>query len=452
MPEAELEMSAVSGLQQTPVLRLLNWLIDPSRLFALLAAYGVLAILFPRFTPVLTLAGVTVVHLVVALDFVLRGRAIDWVRSGVVTKASVLLLAMFFVSCAWSAAPLDGLTKTVTLLALLATGLSIATLIERLAVPQLKAIATGLALGVAIASIYITLNTLLDREIERQLHEWLPILREGYEGHYPTAPSGKVLYVTHIAFNRATCAFAILTIPVLTLAYLFLEGRLRIVVISLVTIAAGAVLLKATHQSSQLALLAGGATMVIAYFSTKAAKALVAAMVVISFALIVPFSLWAVDNGYHFDKNIPYSMRARLIHWDYTSEKILERPLLGVGTSATQYLDDLHEKTWVQPEGFVVPRRTSAHPHNIYLQIIYEVGIVGAIVATIFAMSLLWKASTLPRLVAPFALAQCAVGAVILIPSYGLWQTWLQALLGVSCLGIWLAAALVRRTGEKEVS
>ncbi|MDX2308712.1 MAG: O-antigen ligase family protein [Hyphomicrobium sp.] len=436
----------MTDFKGVPTNSLIGALLEPSRLLVAVACYAVFAIFFPRFAPVITLIVLCVGLLAAAaVEGLVQRRRLAWIGWGPVAKSATLLIGIFLAGCAWSADPVDGLIKTAILASLLVSGLVITTLMERMETPALKGAAAGLALGLALGSIYVLVNTVTDREIERLTHDFLPFLREGFEGHYPTGPDGRVIQVSPTAFNRTTCAFALLILPAMLAAWIVFKGRLRLIVVGLLLVAAAAVFFNSAHQSSQLAFVFGALTLAVALRSLNAAKWLVTGAIVATFVLIVPFGIWAERTGLHMEKQVPFSARARLVYWSYTAEQITKRPLLGVGTAATASLDEARRETWEKPKGYVVPRRTSTHPHNVYLQILYEIGILGALAVTIFAATLIWKAAELPARVAPFAVAQAAVAAAMVLPSYGLWQTWLQAVIGASAIAIWLIGIMARR-------
>jgi O-antigen ligase len=134
--------------------------------------------------------------------------------------------------------------------------------------------------------------------------------------------------------------------------------------------------------------------------------------------------------------NIPFSWEHRAAIWDYVSQRIVERPVFGHGLEAsraeTQRLIVQQQEAWAIP----------VHPHNASLQIWFETGAIGALLA---AAALLTGGMWLARRYAnnrPGAAAASALmaslGAVANI-SYGLWAEWWVATIFV---GAALAGAL----------
>jgi O-antigen ligase len=68
------------------------------------------------------------------------------------------------------------------------------------------------------------------------------------------------------------------------------------------------------------------------------------------------------------------------------------------------------------------------HPHNIYLQVWYELGFVGAALLTAFGLLLLRNVTQLPGPQRPFAYAMFAAAAVQIAFSYSMWQIWFMCL------------------------
>jgi O-antigen ligase len=134
-----------------------------------------------------------------------------------------------------------------------------------------------------------------------------------------------------------------------------------------------------------------------------------------------------------------------VIIWNYTAEKVLDHPILGVGTNSTRYLDEartLQEK--MKPNDGVAAAATRAHPHNIYLQIWYELGAVGVLAFGILGVSLLLRTALLPETAVAFGLAHFALCMAALAPAYGLWQNWFQSALVLSILAL-LAVSVAPR-------
>ncbi|MGB0631411.1 MAG: O-antigen ligase family protein [Alphaproteobacteria bacterium] len=132
--------------------------------------------------------------------------------------------------------------------------------------------------------------------------------------------------------------------------------------------------------------------------------------------------------------NFPNSFIHRLLIWDFTLERISERPLLGWGLDTSRAIPG---GTELRPIHFVVPwsdtplmhpdQNLPLHPHNAVLQIWLELGLLGVIVAMIAVWNLL-RTQLVSRTGGPMAgFIVCAMA--IYCVAFGLMQSWWLALL-----------------------
>lgn len=130
---------------------------------------------------------------------------------------------------------------------------------------------------------------------------------------------------------------------------------------------------------------------------------------------------------------LPLSWAARAGIWDYVCARILEQPWIGHGLEASRAVTDRIQVRDIDMRG------TPVHPHSASLQIWFETGLVGAVLA---ATALVFGGRWLARKYAnnrPAAAAACATLASIGVTaniSFGIWAEWWIATMFV-------AAALV---------
>lgn len=131
--------------------------------------------------------------------------------------------------------------------------------------------------------------------------------------------------------------------------------------------------------------------------------------------------------------SLPYSWAARLEVWSYVSARIAEQPWIGHGLDASR----------VDDAAIVVQGETSGaiplHPHSASLQIWFETGAVGAVLAAacVFtgALALSRALAGKPHAAAAACGVLAAVGVIANL-SFGAWQEWWNA-------AILIGAALV---------
>jgi O-antigen ligase len=170
-----------------------------------------------------------------------------------------------------------------------------------------------------------------------------------------------------------------------------------------------------------------------------------AALWCLGFVLILPSAFLAYKADLHLATWVPKSARARMIIWEFTAERVLERPWHGIGAGSTPALRVPRGEA-EQPEGFVYPRTTGAHAHNLFLQTWYELGLVGAILVAIAGALLVLRISLLPVEAQPFAAATFTVFLATVSTSWGMWQAWLVCGVGLMLLYLLIAARAARKS------
>ena len=85
------------------------------------------------------------------------------------------------------------------------------------------------------------------------------------------------------------------------------------------------------------------------------------------------------------------------------------------------------------------PRRLGIHAHNLYLQVWFELGAIGAALVLLLGVTLLRAVRTLARDVRPYAYAAFSTAALVAAFGWGLWQTWLLAGFGMAFILVILA-------------
>ncbi len=118
--------------------------------------------------------------------------------------------------------------------------------------------------------------------------------------------------------------------------------------------------------------------------------------------------------------HLPRSAYHRLLVWEFTTQRIDERPLLGWGFNTsraiprgTEYLD-------------VSERALPLHPHNAALQWRLELGVLGALfgAAIFFVSTEIARRYSAGRVARAGAVATIGATFVIAMISFGAWQTW----------------------------
>jgi O-antigen ligase len=149
--------------------------------------------------------------------------------------------------------------------------------------------------------------------------------------------------------------------------------------------------------------------------------------------LIAPFATPFLLADPRFFQVLPLSGAARVVIWRYVAQRIPENFWFGHGLDASRTAPQLLPVR----DGYSVAA-IPLHPHSASMQVWFETGAVGAVLA---AAALLVGGWTLSRTLvnrsqAAAAAATISAAAVIANLSYGVWQEWWDA-------SMLLAAALV---------
>jgi O-antigen ligase len=138
------------------------------------------------------------------------------------------------------------------------------------------------------------------------------------------------------------------------------------------------------------------------------------------------------------------SAQLRITLWNEIALLVPRAPLLGVGADMTYVVrPDMHEIPAAAPSIFMGLPIT--HPHNVYLQVWYELGLVGAVLLTVLGIMVLREIARLGTAQRPYALALFAAVAVQIGFSYSIWQIWFMCLFGFAAAMFGLGQNLLGR-------
>jgi exopolysaccharide production protein ExoQ len=125
---------------------------------------------------------------------------------------------------------------------------------------------------------------------------------------------------------------------------------------------------------------------------------------------------------------IPRSSYHRLLVWDFSVGRTMERPILGWGFDSSRVMPGGHKQLDASEPALPL------HPHNGALQLWLELGLIGALfgaaVTALAAETIRRRAAD--RLAQASASATLASAMVVICVSYGIWQTWWLAALSTA--------------------
>ena len=408
----------------------------------------------PRLTPAM-LALVAITIIVAAL----RQRAENRIRWNDLLTPSAAFLACLafslyvFLNAFWAWNPSAGFAKAALLLGVILVVFATASAVRAIDEQQVRSATIAFAAGAFLGAAYLALELLTDGAVMRLAMNIIPALQPD-DLKRVTVVDGVVTRVSLNKLNQNITTIMLNAWPaMLMLSAAALRYRWGMVALFF-AISAVAVFLS-DHDSSQLALIGSSVVLALAWKWPRWTVRGLAAIWCLAFALAVPVAHLAYDEGLHLDESLPSSYRARVILWGYTSEKILEHPVLGVGVNTTRERDnagvnDRHKAP--RPEGFVMPRTTAHHSHSLFLQTWYELGAVGAVLFSIAGALVVLGTTTLPRNAQPFAAATFSAFAVIAAFAWGMWQTWWICAIALAAFYVCLAARASLVAGRSTVA
>ena len=199
-----------------------------------------------------------------------------------------------------------------------------------------------------------------------------------------------------------------------------------------------AIVLIATPLSAQFDLLStafGFGAGLIAFAVAFAAPAFALRSLTLGLAgwmLAAPFLTPLLFASQQLVDAVPLSWAARIGIWRYVCERIMEQPWIGHGLDAGRAVSDRIEIRGLDMRG------TPVHPHSASLQIWFETGLVGAVLAALVLGYGGWRLASAfkhDKFAAAAAAATLAMFGLMANVGWSLWQEWWMATL-------FLAAAL----------
>ncbi len=191
------------------------------------------------------------------------------------------------------------------------------------------------------------------------------------------------------------------------------------------------------HESSKAALAVSLLVFGVAAWSRHGLR-LAATGWVCACVLVIP----AVQLAAHLKlEESPYlakSAQGRLVRWNEIVHRIADAPLMGLGADGMRSAyDTARQQTACTDERPTC--KTGRHPHNVYLQVWYELGVVGMLIFAGLGLAVLRLIGRTSDRLQPYALATFTATATMIAFSWSLWQLWLCCAIAMSAVLIALA-------------
>jgi exopolysaccharide production protein ExoQ len=378
------------------------------------AALWILTVAFALAPPLLSVAPLGMAPLVIAAGVL--AYAAERIQSGTwagIPTGAALFFIIFIVWCAlsliWDINPGSGARKLVDIVLAAAALLALLGLAGRLSLEQSRRLSWALVGGMLAGLLLLAIETLFD----------FPLYR---------AVMGNSLKLADLVeAKRSTDALPLLVWPAcLALARL---GRPWLGALLAVVFAVACV--KLTASSATLGMAVSLVAFAVCFASTIWVRRFLALATVLAFAVILPLSIFAYDHGGTTAHWIKHSGQHRVEIWHFAAVRTLERPLFGWGFNASRYVPNGDMVSHFLPPGqSLIP----LHPHDAFLQVWLELGVVGAIIVAGILLLSLKAVGQWPAAVARFTLPGYAAGLVIAGLAFGIWQSWWMATLAFSAV------------------
>ena len=151
-------------------------------------------------------------------------------------------------------------------------------------------------------------------------------------------------------------------------------------------------------------------------------------------------------------KWLPSSFRARVIIWEYTAERVLKQPWIGIGADSTPAMK-AKDGTPDWPKGFVYKRTTGQHAHNLFLQVVVRARGDRRDPGGDRRRRRGAPPACLPLAAQAYGAASFTLFAVIAAFAWGMWQVWLMCAFALVPLYLGMAAQPLRaHRGEDEAA
>ena len=223
-----------------------------------------------------------------------------------------------------------------------------------------------------------------------------------------------------VYLNRGAVAMALIVWPVM--AHLWARGLGWKTLAIPAALGIGSIFLESAAATAGVVV--GLATLLVVISHRKAGRVVAMAAAILSFVGMPLAALHMHDHGWHRANWLVYSARHRVEIWDFAVERIAEKPLLGWGFDASRHIQGLYAASAETGRG-----QLPLHPHSAPLQIMLELGAIGAVIALALLWLIVMRLDDVSGRARDFGYALFVAALAIASVSHGTWQNWWIALL-----------------------
>lgn len=292
----------------------------------------------------------------------------------------------------WSVAPALSLAQAGEFTYIFAGALLLHAMLRSLDDGSRRLLAAWLAAGTVLALALVAADRAAGLPALTVVHRVPPELVDAY--HY----------------NKLATALALLMWP----AAMAGQGH-RLARAAVLVVSGAAVVGLATGSLSALAAIAtGSAIAVLAMANPKVARGLVLLVVACGFVAAPSIATLMAESGLNGVSWLPFSASHRIEIWAFVATLIDQHPWFGWGLDSARVVQATADSARFQ----------TLHPHNLFLQILLELGLPGALLLVMLSWAILRRIDRLAA--SDRALGYGAFGAALGASTFawGIWQTW----------------------------
>jgi O-antigen ligase len=306
----------------------------------------------------------------------------------------------------------------------------------------------GLWVGLLIGLVYYAFEGLTDQGLKVWVINALGFSQQTLQADDQFIWSnGELVEMGVAAFTRAATPISLLVWPAMMAA---LGGVARptnqYCAIALFVLAPLAAFVS-PHESTKTAIIASIVVFWLAHLSTRWAHRLVATLWIIACLAVIPTAALMHKLDLHSSDWLQVSARHRIVIWNYTAERIMEAPIVGIGPYMTHLkgLELSSDDAGAFDGGY--EKSLNVHSHNAFLQTWLELGAVGAILLMAAGLSVLARVRNFHSRARPYALATFTSATALLASSYGMWQSWFLSLFATTAILFAICARVLEAVG-----
>ncbi len=348
--------------------------------------------------------------------------------------AAALALAAFLLyaslSGLWAPDPLATVSINLMAAIILLGSLALSAFLRTQSSANALHMGEGLWIGLLVGALYMIVEAASGQALKIWAYNLLSLGPDQLEpARYFTWENGRLIAVHPDDLTRNIVPMPLLLWPALMAASVLSAPLWRRAIIVLLVFMSAAAVMLATSETAKLALVLGLLTFVVASYSETIARYALAGAWIVACLCVVPAAHLAHQLGLQNADWLQLSAQFRITQWNDIANLVPNAPWLGVGAGMTYIIRPLMQEAPASVASWAIGIPLT-HPHNVYLQVWYELGFFGAVLFLVFGLLLLRKAAHLEKPQRSFAFAMFASAAVQIATSYGMWQVWFMCVFG----------------------